>query len=388
MFELFYKAAAWAGWLALAAFFLFARPQHKQLIARRVFLFDNPRFEKRGVWIHCASFGEARAIAPIVAEAARLGKHINISVCTRAGLNEARRLYPQATVRYLPFENLLPFWATPQDALIVFEAELWLALFTIAKKQGAKTALFNARIPDRSLRRYLRFRAIYSRIFASCDRVFAQSQTDRDRLENLGAKQVETLGNIKRLQTPIETRKFAKPDGLTTIAASTHEGEEALILTAWIKSAIGGRLLIAPRHTERFDAVWREIAPIAEGGSLSASRLGNGGSSELARSGITLIDSLGILVDLYAIADIVVLGGAFAKRGGHNPIEAAYFGCRIVTGEHIFHQKALFDELSGVIVTNEAGLSEAIRAAQNAPAPKFVTAIDEAKFLAAVKSAI
>ncbi|MDR0665749.1 MAG: 3-deoxy-D-manno-octulosonic acid transferase [Helicobacteraceae bacterium] len=387
MFNFFYILTAWVVWALSLPFLAFAAAvssKARSFLLLRALPFGgfSAPFSKKGVWIHCASFGEVRAIAPIVEYIRRQNKRFCISVTTKAGYEEANRLYRGESIRVLPFENFMPLWIRRQDALIVFDAELWFSLFAYAKKRGATTALINARIPANRLKRYNRLRWFYKRVFGRIDFIYAQSDADRDRLIALGAKNVLTLGNIKLLQIPQTTRGFSKPSVLSVVAASTHEGEEALILRAWIRSAIGGRLFIVPRHFDRFNAAWREISEIAKESDLSVERFSD--LNALGDAQVTLIDAMGLLIDLYAIADIVALGGAFAPKGGHNPIEPAHFGCKIVTGEHIFHQKALFAEISGVIFSSSERLAESLRQALSAPKPKIKGAVDREAFEAAL----
>ncbi|MDR0747785.1 MAG: 3-deoxy-D-manno-octulosonic acid transferase [Helicobacteraceae bacterium] len=339
-------------------------------------LVKNPPFTKKGVWIHCASFGEARAISTIVSS---VGGDINITAATKAGFDEARRLYPNAQTRYLPFENLLPFWTREQKALIVVDAELWYELFRTAKKRGAKTALFNARISDKSVGTYRRFRFLFSRVFSFIDRIYAQGKIDKERLLELGATKVDILGNIKLAQKPAIKHLFDKPDGIVTVAASTHEGEERLILDAWKKSGIGGKILIAPRHSDRFLSVYNDLKKDCEVALLS--------ETKNFEADVVLVDQLGILNELYAIADIAVLGGSFAIKKGHNPLEPLFLGCTIVSGEGIENQRSLFDEIDGVIFANEDNLKEKILLAQKAEKPRLKNDFDRAGFEQALKDA-
>ncbi|MDR1451131.1 MAG: 3-deoxy-D-manno-octulosonic acid transferase [Helicobacteraceae bacterium] len=387
MFNLCYILGMWVVWITAApflAFFSIVSAKARSFFLLRALPFGgrSAPFSKKGIWIHCASFGEVGAIAPIVEHIRRKDKPFCVSVTTKSGYEEAVRLYSGESIRVLPFENFLPFWIKRQDALIVFDAELWFALFAFAKKRGAKTMLINARIPSRSLRRYSRLRWLYKRIFKNIDFIYAQSDDDRDRLISLGAKNVSTLGNIKLLQTPQTKREFVKSSTLTIVAASTHENEEALILRAWIASGIGGRLLVVPRHVERFKTAWKEISEIAKENALSVAKFSDAGA--LGDAQVTLIDALGLLIDLYAIADIVALGGAFTPKGGHNPIEPARFGCKIITGEHIFHQKALFAEVSGALFSSSERLKDSFRQALSAPKPKIKGAVDREAFESAL----
>ncbi|MDR3162621.1 MAG: 3-deoxy-D-manno-octulosonic acid transferase [Helicobacteraceae bacterium] len=381
MFNFFYLFLSWSLYLVFLPFLLLASVYDKKIrvfVFKRMLLVKNPPFTKKGVWIHCASFGEARAVFTIVSS---IGGDVNITVATKAGFDEARRLYPNAQTRYLPFENLLPFWTREQKALIVFDAELWYELFRSAKKRGAKTALFNARVPDKSVKTYRRFRFLFFRIFSFVDHIYAQGGIDKERLLELGAKKADILGNIKLAQKPKIKRLFDKPpDGIVTVAASTHEGEERLILEAWRESGIGGKILIAPRHSDRFSSVYSElkkdcgVALFSETKNLEAS--------------VVLVDQLGILNELYAIADIAVLGGSFTLTSGHNPLEPLFLGCTIVSGEGIEHQRSLFDEIEGVIFANKYNLKEKIRLAQKAEKPRLKNSFDCAGFERALKNVL
>ena len=141
----------------------------------------------------------------------------------------------------------------PQKVLVVMEAELWFMLFLVAKKRGAKTFLINARISDKSYNSYKRFSFFYKKIFENIDKVFAQSEIDKIRLEELGARNVEVIGNIKLAQLPQKKLDFIKPNCTVITAASTHENEEDLILKSYKKEF--GKLIIVPRHPERFNKV-------------------------------------------------------------------------------------------------------------------------------------
>ncbi len=221
-------------------------------------------------------------------------------------------------MRYLPFEPLLWFWVRPQKVLAVMEAELWYLLFYLAKRRGAKTMLINARISDRSWRSYRRFAWFYRKIFLWVDEVYAQSETDRERLETLGAKRVVVTGNIKLAEPAKAAKRYPKPSGIVVTAASTHEGEEEGILDAFLRWREGhpdAKLLIVPRHPERFEKVFG-LARAAAGEAL---RVGRWSQTRSLEADIVVIDVMGELVNFYAVSDIVVLGGAFAPVGGHNP---------------------------------------------------------------------
>ncbi len=304
-------------------------------------LFKNPPFKENGIWFHVASFGEAKSLKPLIS---RLGGVKNVSTVTQTGFKEAGNLTKHR--RYLPYEIFLPFWITKHKALVVSEAELWYMLFFVAHKKGIKTYLINARISDRSYKSYLRFRWFYKRIFENIDMVFAQSQKDKKRLQELGAKNIIVNGNIKAFAQIEITKSYIKPVKTLVTLASTHRGEEELILEHL--EIEDEKIIVVPRHPERFDEVDRYLQKYANKRDFSYHRFS---LCENFDSDIVLMDSLGELVNIYAISDIVILGGSFIDGvGGHNPLEPAYFGCKIISGEYIFNQQALFSLVEGIKV--------------------------------------
>ncbi len=340
------------------------RPKYCRSIPARFFLWKNPPFKRSAIHFHTCSLGETKALAPLLQDLASC----NISVITQTGFMAAKE-YENADVRYLPFEPLLWWWLSPQKALVVMEAELWYLLFFLAKRRGAKSFLINARISDRSFTRYKRFTWYYKRVFANIDRIFAQSEQDKERLEVLGASNVEVIGNIKLLQKPVVTKTYAK-DKPVIVAASTHEPEEEIIATAWIESGLYKEttLVVVPRHPERFGEVDELLAHIAQREALSYHRLSQ--RADL-RSDMVLVDRMGELVNIYASGDRVVLGGSFAPVGGHNPIEPASMGLPIISGEHIFNQRMSYEAVEGIEIVAANKLKEAL---QKRPQPTKIVA--------------
>ena len=308
-------------------------PKYAQAIPSKFFLRNNPKFNENGIWFHSCSMGETKAIKPLIDY---YKEEANVSVITNTGFEEA--IKSTSNVRYLPFEIFLPFWVNKQKILVVMEAELWFMLFLIAKNKGAKTFLINARISDKSYNSYKRFSFLYKRIFKNIDKVFAQSNLDKQRLEELGAKNVQVIGNIKLAQMPRVTRVLEKLDDVLITAASTHKNEEELVLKAYKRSQ--GKLVIVPRHPERFLEVDLLIKEYIKDKSLAYHKYSQQDDFD---SDIILVDKMGILNNILAITDLVILGGGFEKVGGHNPIEPAFFKCKIISGKNIFNQKPLFE---------------------------------------------
>ena len=333
--------------------------KYKEAIPAKFFLKNNPEFKENGIWFHSCSMGETKAIKPLIDNYI---DNANISVITNTGFEEAKKI--SSNVRYLPFEIFLPFWINKQKVLVVMEAELWYLLFLFAKKKGAKTLLINARISDKSYKSYKKFSFFYRRIFRNIDKVFAQSQLDKLRLEELGATNIEVIGNIKLAQLPKVNVNLVKPIKTLITAASTHENEEKLILDAYKKEQ--GKLVIVPRHPERFEKVHLQICEFIKDRNITYQRYSLKNDFE---SDIILVDKMGILNDIYAISDVVILGGAFEKIGGHNPIEPAFFGCKMISGKNIFNQKSLFDCIKNYYLINNDELGNYLDNLKNLEKP-------------------
>ena len=346
--------------LALPFLYFFSKRKvkYRDSLPARFFLKNNKPLKEGGVWFHVCSFGEARAIYPLLD--ALPNEHLRLTTTTQTGY-EAIRLKQREQSRYLPFEPLLFSWLKPQKVLLVMEAEFWYLLFALAKGRGAKTMLINALMSDRSFPKYQRIGWFYRLIFRQIDEVYAQSEIDKERLEMLGAKSVQVIGNIKLAEIPKATKALTKPKNLLICGASTHEGEERLILDAFVKLKEEeplARLILVPRHPERFSEVSKMVEELA---SLEHYTWHNYSENEALNSDIIVADVLGELVNIYAISDIVILGGAFAKVGGHNAAEAAQFGCKIISGEHYFNQRDIFSMIEGIAIVTEESLARRLQ---------------------------
>jgi len=350
------------------------RSKYKRSLPARFFLNKTPSFSKEGIWFHACSLGEAKALSPFIEEIKRA--QVNISVITHTGFSAASA-FKKAQVRYLPYELFMPFWQKKQRLLIVLEAELWYMLFVVAKARGTKTVLLNARISDRSYPKYLKMRWFYSRLFKYVDLIYVQSEIDKERFESLGAKNLKVIGNIKLAQKIEATRTYTKPKGLSIVAGSTHEGEEKLIIEAFLAFKKvhneDTRLFVVPRHPERFEEVYALIKSYSEKYKLSFSRFSQ---DEDLEKDIVLIDKMGELNNIYKISNIAILGGGFAPIGGHNPLEPISFGCKLISGKNIFNQKELFKYVKHAQLIENDEIAQALSLAMDMPASKIEEKLD------------
>ena len=355
-------------WLILAVLHLVALPflvllsfkkRYKNSIPARFFLLNNRKIKEVDIWLHASSLGETIALSPLVEHFK--DKNLFVSSTTQTGFERAGE-YNVARA-YLPFETLLKFWIPKTKILVVMEAELWLLLFTYAKRKGAKTILINARISDRSLKSYMRFKWLYERIFFQIDEVYAQSEIDKKRLESLGAKNVKVSGNIKLAQVPKVKTILTKPEDLVITAASTHKGEEEGIIEAYLGFG-RGKLIVVPRHPERFGSVAKVMKEYALKNNKTFEQFSH---TKALEADMILVDVMGELNSIYAITDITVLGGAFEKIGGHNPLEPLHFGSKIISGKEIFNQRLLFDAMKNVHICSLDDLDKVLEVAQKSP---------------------
>lgn len=344
--------------------YLSFKQKYKESIPARFFLFKNPRFKSdNGVWFHVCSLGEARALKPIL-ELLK-GCDITITTITHTGQAEARRY--DAEVRYLPYEMLVLFWAKKQKFLIVLEAEFWYMLFSVARAKGARVVLLNARISEKSAKKYLQFAWFYKKILSHVEIIYAQSEADKNRFLALGARNIEVIGNIKLAGKIAKTKEYKKPDAELIVAGSTHESEEESVLKSFVeyKKQSDARLAVVPRHPERFEAVFLLMKKYADKNNLSISRFSQ---DKEFTTDMILVDAMGELNNIYAISDIAILGGAFREDvGGHNPLEPAHFGCKIITGKHFFHQKELFKYVYHVQYVESDEIHKALMTCRDLP---------------------
>jgi 3-deoxy-D-manno-octulosonic-acid transferase len=300
------------------------------------------------IWIHAVSVGEVLAISRVVDELkARLpGWRIVVSTTTDTGQKLARHRFGDNDVFYLPLD--MPMWvraylqALRPKLLVLAESEFWPNLLHIAHTSGIAVAVVNARVSDRSLPGYLRFRGLLQRVMQNIDVLLAQSEEDAKRLVQIGAAadRVRVSGNLK-----FEVKPHARPAivdtflsalerediGPIVVAGSTLEGEEMLLLETFRHVAAkypGALLVLAARHPERFAAV---ASLLATSGLRWQLRSEWDGQRAIA-GGVFLLDTIGELASLYEVADIAFVGGSLVPRGGHNVLEAAQFGNAILVG--------------------------------------------------------
>jgi len=301
----------------------------------------------RCIWVHAVSVGEVLAVSrliPLLRE--QTGRRVVVSTTTVTGQRLARVKFGEEHVFYFPFDFAFAtkayFRALRPELVVLSESEFWPNLLRLAREHGARVAVVNARISDRSLPRYLRLRFLWRRILGDIELFLAQTQQDAERLRMIGvdAARVHVSGNLKfdvvaSRDLPVLQQIVARiPRGTDVIVAgSTAEGEESLVTDAFRRvreRRPDALLILAPRHPERFAAV----AELVKQAGLQLWRRSEIQEQGELRGGVLLLDSIGELAAIYSLATIAFVGGSLVPRGGHNILEAAQHGVPIVIGPH------------------------------------------------------
>ena len=323
------------------------------------------------VWIHAASVGEATSVLAVIERLQRDRPALSL-LMTSATVTSAQvladRLPDTVIHQYAPVDRVawvrrfLDHWKP--DLVLWVESEFWPAMLSEIGHRKVPAILINARLSTRSWRRWQFGRGMIRTLLRMFELCMAQTETDAERLRDLGAPHVVCPGNLKLAAAPLP----APADTLTALrtaigkrptwlAFSTHPGEEEILLDA--HAQIAGRhpdllTMIAPRHPGRGP----EIAELARGRGLGAA-LRSRSEAVTAGTDILLADTIGELGLFFSLGDIALVGGSLAPHGGHNPIEAALLGCAILHGPHMENFRAIENELCA------AGAATVVRTAED-----------------------
>lgn len=302
------------------------------------------------VWFHAVSVGEVLAITGLVNEFRRRRPtwRIVVSTTTDTGQELARSRFGETSVFYFPLDlgfAIQPYLRALQPKLVVIaETEFWPNFLRLVRKSGARLAIVNARISDRSLPGYRRLRFWLPRILQNVDLFLAQTWEDQKRLVAIGAPadRIEVTGNLKfDVSPPVPPEIVASlrenfqrsGAGPLLVCGSTVDEEEERMLLQALQNILPTHprtvMILAPRHPERFPVVASLLESL--GIRFWKRSLWSG---EPIVGGVLLLDSIGELAAVYGLADIAFVGGSLVPKGGHNIIEPARHGVAIVVGNH------------------------------------------------------
>jgi 3-deoxy-D-manno-octulosonic-acid transferase len=336
---------------------------------RERFGFINPPLASRVIWVHAVSVGEVRAAAPLLKKFAERWPHdrILITTMTPTGSATVANLFGDAVAHvYVPYD--VP-WAvrrfldrTHPRLAVIMETELWPNLFHECRARGIPLVVANVRMSERSMRGYLRFASLTRATLAQVSRFGVQNETDAQRLLAMGAdpRRLAVTGSIKfELALPASLREAAEvlrrewgASRPVWIAASTHEGEDELVLEAHAELRRQPRfanalLVLVPRHPERFAAV----AKLCRRRGFDTVQRSQTPGPLAPGVEVLVADTMGELQLFYAAADAAFVGGSLVPTGGHNLLEPAAVGKPSVFGPHMFN----FAEIAAMTLDRGAG---------------------------------
>ncbi len=326
-------------------------------------------FSQKAVWVHAVSVGETRAAQPLIEAYLARGESILLTHMTLNGRRTGAQLFAKAIASrqicqvYLPYDlcwSVDRFLKAFQPKLGLFmETEAWPTVVFRCAEIDLPLFLVNARLSERSARRINRFGKAGRALFQGFAGILAQTVFDAERYQSLGVKSVEIIGNLK-FDVPLDQslvqqgqawkQELHVAQRLMVCAASTRDGEEAIILEAWKDLllsntfAVAPLLCLVPRHPERFS----EVADQIHGAGLNFCRRSEwaGTPKETSDLEVILGDSMGEMPMYYSAADLVVMGGSLLPFGGQNLIEACAAGCPVLLGKHTYNfQQAALDAL-------------------------------------------
>jgi 3-deoxy-D-manno-octulosonic-acid transferase len=350
-------APIWVPWMLWRT----AKRKEKPNWRERMGNFEIPvRRDGKRIWIHAVSVGEVVASLPILREVRhRLPDHeILLSVTTSSGHQTAREkaagLFDHLV--YMPIDlarfQLSAMQQVRPSVVAIMETELWFSFLWAAKVFDARTLLINGRISDRSFPRSKKLAFFYRALLKYVDRCLMQTQTDADRIRELGAQEVEVLGNCKFDQAlQGSDSKLADltldPEKLTVVVGSTRdEAEERYVVQELAPLMQRIQVVHAPRHLERVPSLADYV--IETIGSV-------GLRSKRESEPYLILDTYGELAAAYGLADLAIIGGGFSNHGGQNLIQALAYGIPVIHGPHMQNFRDAADAAAKVGATIVCG---------------------------------
>jgi 3-deoxy-D-manno-octulosonic-acid transferase len=328
---------------------------YKKRIRQRFGYFEPPA-TAIDIWLHAVSLGEVIAATPLIEQLLDQGATIAVTTMTPTGSERVVKQFGKRVFHvYLPIDTphcVKRFLRVLRPKLgIIMETELWPNLIHYCHVKKIPLFLINARLSDKSFQGYRKIKWFIQPILDKLSLIVAQSTQDASRFEKLGMprQKINVLGNIKfdlslgsiNQQLHQQIKKSIANEAKVLIAASTHNGEEKILLKVFARlkeSHPNLVLMIAPRHPERFLDVFQlcngfECAKRSDVESIKPT------------TEVIVIDSLGELLTFYSLADIAFVGGSLVPIGGHNMLEPMALDVPVISGNYLFNFKAISQQL-------------------------------------------
>lgn len=336
---------------------------------------------KSVVWFHAVSVGEFNAVYPLLNAFRDRHPQRALIVSTTTATGQAlaqQKIGHCATVVYFPLDlpSSVSAWldAVRPELVVVVETEMWPGFLWQCRRRSIPVAIVNGRMSPRSFKGYSRLKPFFSKVLQMVTVIGAQTESEAARYRNLGGDNLnlEILGNLKfdglralpeEEQVLLLERLNIESGSPVIVAGSTHEGEEEALINAWknLRSEFPGlKLIVAPRHPERFN----RVAQLIERHAMKARLFSQNGSFQ-SGDDIYVVDAIGHLTSMYCAASVAFVGGSLIPIGGHNLLEPYVYAVPVVCGKHIYKTRdvaqALLDNQAISIVSNQSELTVALR---------------------------
>ncbi|MDA9027281.1 3-deoxy-D-manno-octulosonic acid transferase [Gammaproteobacteria bacterium] len=309
------------------------------------------RHKKKIIWFHAVSLGEVIGSQNVIK--LLLKTHdVVLTTTTPTGLRKAQAIYKDTlAINYAPWDlnifiNRFLDFHQPA-ALLIFETEIWPAMISQAKKLHIPIFLVNGRLSAQSFNAYSKVSWLVSGILKMIDFVFVQTSQHQERFMQLGVEKekIAIAGSVKFDAPGLNPKNLDLPKFV--LGASTHEGEEKILLKAFKKIGVkySHKLFICPRHPDRA----KEVLTLANQMNFKTQLYSRLSQEDYE---VCVIDSIGLLPDFYKGAELALVGGSLVPRGGHNLIEPAVLGTPIIVGKHTFN----FEEITANFINQDACL--------------------------------
>ena len=327
---------------------------YRKYFSHRLGIYKDIKSLNKPIWFHAVSLGEVISSKRIVSDLLK-NNEVILTVSTPTGLREAKKIYgDNLTVVYSPWDLIFFvakfFKKFNPVALIIFETEIWPSMIYVSSKNNIPIILSNARLSQTSFKSYLRFKFFILDTLNNFSLILAQSDKHLDRFRKMGipSNKIKKVGSVK-FDIKIKQNESIKRFDNLILAASTHVGEDEIIaetFTKLKKEFDNLKLVVVPRHPERSKRIQKIFKENSINSEISSTLPG-----EFLYNDVVIINSVGMLNELYRMATISFVGGSlFKKYGGHNVVEPAINKCSFIVGPFMKN----FEEVINIFKKEEA----------------------------------
>ena len=299
------------------------------------------------IWLHAASIGEFKS-SELIIDKYHNNFQILVTTTTKSSAEYINKFYKDKILhQYIPFD--ISIWCSrflnnwKPNLVLWIESDIWPNMLNQIKKRNINCLFINARVSPKSFNKWKYLKNLYSFSMRTFIKIFAQSENDLERIKMLTKLKIDYIGNMKLSQTNNFNKIHINEDKkkYAVMLISSHQNEEELVIKQ-IESVIKSKelkLYIAPRHPERTSEIIKILGKYNFKYSLDSNNIINDAP-------VTIIDSFGKLNKYFGMCELVILGGSFVDKGGHNPLEPANYKCAIITGNLVYNWQNIYEDMA------------------------------------------